>query len=439
MRNEFETLDKLVRDGIITKDAADDIKEKTMSKTLKEQNIIMPTITEHMRKGKMQYTCMIPANMSKDGKRHQITGKTEDECVKKWTAAMYDVIENGKRVEPVTLSELMTEWMSKKKDIKKQTLAGYYSHYENHIKNAPFAKKKIKEIRLQDCKDIIAYLVNYREERKNGVVGLGYNTVRHIKSEISMALDYAVANEYINVNYMSTVRINQGLCDTSRARESRAWSDTELQTLHETAIREWEENKKYRYSAVLMAMTLTGCRAGEFCALEWKDFDAKRKTLNIDKTLSSYRDYDAGTHVQTLSTPKTADSVRRVHLTDEAVFWMKEIKRRQLECGIVSNYVTATRTGSRANQRDLNVRFEIFCRVAGVEYNPTHTCRRTYASVLYDGGVPVSEIAKDLGHKKTPTTMNAYYKPRAEKSIIDKKNSIFVTAVTASGKTQKVL
>ncbi len=124
------------------------------------------------------------------------------------------MIENGASSIPVTLGELMEEWMSKKRDVKKQTIAGYHSHYENHIKNKKFAKLKIKEIKLQDCKDIIADVVNFREKKDGCEVGLGYNTVRHIKSEISMALDYAVANDYIRANYMPTVKINQGLCDS---------------------------------------------------------------------------------------------------------------------------------------------------------------------------------------------------------------------------------
>lgn len=60
---------------------------------------------------------MMPANLSRDGKRHQITGSTEEECKKKWTAAMYNVIENGTSSIPVTLGELMEEWMSKKRDV----------------------------------------------------------------------------------------------------------------------------------------------------------------------------------------------------------------------------------------------------------------------------------------------------------------------------------
>ena len=447
MDDRIMALRKLVETGIMTADIAGPAVMKIQEEKLMENNIIAPKITEHVRKGKVQYTCMIPARMSRDGKRHQISASTEAECLKKWTAEMYDVIENGMRQTPVTISDLMVEWMERKRDVKKQTLAGYHSHYENHIKNAPFAKLKIKKIRLQDCKDIIAYLVNYREEKENGTVGLSYNTIRHIRSELSMAFDYAVANEYITVNYMTTVKINQGLCDTTRTRESKAWTDEELRILHDTAIREWEENKKYRYSAVLMAMVFCGCRAGEFCALTWSDFDARRGTLSINKTLTSYRDYEKKVHVQAMSTPKTADSVRKIKLTDAAIFWLKEIKRRQVECGILTKYVVSSRSGKIANQRDLNVRFQIFCKAAGVEYNPTHACRRSYTSVLLDGGVPVTEVSRDLGHKKVTTTLDSYYKPRTLTSATSQKSNVFsatvsrhgmaagVTAVTAAGWT----
>lgn len=80
--NEFQEIDKLVQDGIIDINAANDMKGKIMKKVLTENNIIMPTITEHTRKGRLQYTCMIPASMSRDGKRHQVTGKTQEECEK---------------------------------------------------------------------------------------------------------------------------------------------------------------------------------------------------------------------------------------------------------------------------------------------------------------------------------------------------------------------
>lgn len=429
MQITVEMLNEMVNAGIMTTEAAGTAIMKIQEEKLMKQNIIAPQITQHERKGKLQFICNIPAKYSRDGKRHQVTATTEEECKKKWLDAVSDAVENGTSTAPVTLSDLMQEWMEKKQDVKKQTLAGYHSHYENHIKNASFGKLKITEIRLQDCKNIIADLINHREKTKDGeVVGLGYNTIRHIRSEISMALDYAISMGYITVNYMTTVKINQGLCDKTRTRESKAWSDAELQTLHRAAVEEWNKNKKYRYSAVLMAMIFTGCRAGEFCSLEWKDFDAKRKTLTVSKTLTSYRDYEAGVHVQGMSTPKTEGSARVIRLTDEAVFWLNEIKRRQVEYGILTPYVVSSKTGKIANQRDLNMRFKIFCKAAGVDYNPTHACRRSYASVLIDGGIPVSEVARDLGHKKITTTMDSYYKPRAGAGITKQKSGIFAAA-----------
>lgn len=428
----FYEIDKLVQDGIIDIDAANDMKGKIMKKVLTEKSIIMPTITEHVRKGKLQYTCMIPASMSRDGKRHQVTGKTKEECEKKWAEMMYDVVENGTHQIPVTLSELMEEWLSTRQDIKPQTLTIYHSHYENHIKNEPFAKLKIKNIKLQDCKDIVSNLTN---KRVNGV-GLGYGTVTRIKCEINMALEYAVAHEYIGTNYMRTVTVNQGLCDTSRKREATAWSDEELQQLINASHREWQNGKKCRLSAAMIAMIFIGCRIGEFCALRWEDFDEENGTLTINKTVTDYKTYGEKNvrHVQAISTTKTAGSTRTIELTDEAIFWLQELKRRQIERGMDTPYMAGARSGRVMARNSVIQRFKFFCNVAGVDYKPSHTARRTYASILYDGGVPVSEIAADLGHKSTTTTLNAYYKRRKGNNNIRKKNNIFatVTAVTAA-------
>lgn len=102
-----------------------------------------------------------------------------------------------------------------------------------------------------------------------------------------------------------------------------------------------------------------------------------------------------------------------------------------MESGILTPFIVSTRNGKIANQRDLNMRFKAFCQAAGVEYNPTHAARRSYASVLIDGGIPVTEVARDLGHKKVTTTMDSYYKPRASAGITGKKSGVFAAAVTS--------
>ena len=93
-------------------------------------------------------------------------------------------------------------------------------------------------------------------------------------------------------------------------------------------------------------------------------------------------------------------------------------------------YIAGARSGRIMSRNSIIQRFKYFCEIAGVDYKPSHTARRTYATMLYDGGVPVSEIAADLGHKSTTTTLNAYYKRRNTNNA-KKKNAIFVEAVTA--------
>ena len=48
--SRFEELDKLVKDGMMDKEAADDIKEKIIKKALEEKNIIMPTMLSRIKK-----------------------------------------------------------------------------------------------------------------------------------------------------------------------------------------------------------------------------------------------------------------------------------------------------------------------------------------------------------------------------------------------------
>ena len=211
-----------------------------------------------------------------------------------------------------------------------------------------------------------------------------------------------------------------------------AWSNEELQQLINASHREWRDGKRCRLSAALIAMVFTGCRIGEFCALKWSDFDEENGTLTINKTVTNYKTYGEQNvhHVQTISTTKTAGSTRTIELTDEAVFWLQELKRRQVERGMDTPYIAGARSGHIMSRNSIIQRFKYFCEIAGVDYKPSHTARRTYATMLYDGGVPVSEIAADLGHRSTTTTLNAYYKRRNTKSA-KKKNKIFVEAVTA--------
>ena len=423
-------LEKLLESGKIDVGVLERAKLEVMEEELIEHNITAPKITKREEANRTRFVCVLPKSQSKDGKRHQITGATYEECKEKWIKAASVCLEyNAKRAEvPETLNELMEEWMSKKKDsIKPQTVSGYHSHYENHIKNSAFGQYKIQDIKLPECEGFINYLTNKRETKNGRQVGLSYDTLRHIKSEVSMALDYAVSHEYIVSNHMDAVKINQGLCCTKRRHQTEAWTDDELRAIEECSTREWKRNRKYRQSAAILILAFTGMRAGELVGATWDDVDFVKGTFTIESTYTSYKDYESGKFITGSSTPKTPDSRRTIELNDSALYWLKEMKRRNEQLGIRSNRIIVSKRGRVTNQRDLNIRFEVFCKAVGIPYKSTHAGRRTYASILLENNIPLPEVSADLGHKKNSTTLDTYYKGRSKRDTMAlKKNQIFL-------------
>lgn len=423
-----DILAMLIRSGKITVEDMEAAEMSEIQEVLMKNDVKTPKITERKRGNNVQYYCVMPAKYSKDGKRHQIICSTREECEKKFQQIAYDSITEKRDIDHMTMAELMEEWMhSKKNGVKPQTVSGYYSHYESYIKNAAFGQILVDRVRLPECQSFIDSLYQYE---------LGYNTIRHIKSEVSMALDYAVAHEYIIRNCMPTVKINQNLCSTRRQHETEAWTDEELQTIARESKARWEAGKKYRYSALMMFLSCSGCRIGEVVAATWDDIDWKNGTFNIEKTFARYHDYESGKFVTESCSPKTPSSRRKLQMTDEALFWLREIKRRQTEIGVNSRYIAANRNGKIANQRDLNLRFKNFCEVIGIKYKPSHAGRRTYASVMAQNGIPLPDIAADLGHKNITTTQNSYNKKRSnnEKMML-RKNQIMMTTLDNTPET----
>lgn len=54
--------------------------------------------------------------------------------------------------------------------------------------------------------------------------------------------------------------------------------------------------------------------------------------------------------------------------------------------------------------------FKAFCNYVGVEYKPSHTCRRSYVTNCLDKGMKLALVSKNVGHKNKSTTLNTYYK-----------------------------
>ena len=179
-----------------------------------------------------------------------------------------------------------------------------------------------------------------------------------------------------------------------------------------------------------MLAIYTGARIGELLGLTWDDVDLKAGTMSIDKTAIRYTDYETGKKIMTTNNTKTVSSRRVIELNDAALFWLNEIKSRNQQEGLTGNLVVQSKGGKMAKLDVINAALKYFCERAGVTVYSSHAARKTFATMMIDGGLPLSVVSKILGHSEISTTQNVYYKPRTNASeTINKENSIIVETV----------
>lgn len=164
-------------------------------------------------------------------------------------------------------------------------------------------------------------------------------------------------------------------------------------------------------AVVFRLLAATGCRRGEVCGLQWRDFDfstepmrvvIRRAVLEIEKQLI----------VQGTKT----HAVRSVGLDEETAEMLREHRARAAEDGLASgtpptpeDFVFRKAPGSSEPLPPdrIGQAWSRYCRELGVKAR-LHDLRHLQASMLLDAGEAVTVVAARLGHRDTSTTLKVY-------------------------------
>ena len=157
------------------------------------------------------------------------------------------------------------------------------------------------------------------------------------------------------------------------------------------------------YKLFFEILYLTGIREGECLALSWNDI--KGNYINVNKTLT--RKKVDGKNM--INSPKTTMSYRKVKINDYLVSRLnayKELCYKYIDFddswyifGCLNPLATTT---SIARKKDY------YCNLAGVKQIKIHDFRHSHVSLLLSRGVPITVIAKRLGHSDIEMTLNTY-------------------------------
>lgn len=151
-----------------------------------------------------------------------------------------------------------------------------------------------------------------------------------------------------------------------------------------------------------------GIRIGELLALEIKDIDFEKNTLNIDKSYQRINKKDV------ITPPKTPKSKRVIDITSQ----LSDILKEYLET--IYNPTPNTRLFPHT-KFFFEHNMKKYTKIAGLKKIRIHDLRHSHASLLIHLGINPLAIARRLGHEKVETTLNTYSHlfPNTNKMIIE--------------------
>lgn len=144
----------------------------------------------------------------------------------------------------------------------------------------------------------------------------------------------------------------------------------------------------------------TGLRRGELCGLMWSDFDEKKGTLSIRRTLHGKE--GGGYYV---GDTKTGTGRRIIKLPPSTVQLLTERKRAAISQWIFPNPIhpeDPVMPNSGYN------RMKKLLAEAGLPRMRFHDLRHTFATISLEHGMDIKTLSAIIGHISSRTTLNIY-------------------------------
>lgn len=192
------------------------------------------------------------------------------------------------------------------------------------------------------------------------------------------------------------------------------------------------------YLEILLGL-FCGLRKGEISGLKFGDFDSKRRTIYIQRQITSNPIVPKGTSkiqsYEVIEKPPKTDNSYRLLRIPEAV--AKEIEKRKTlveankkqygEQYFDHDYISCQENGLPHSTAAMNSALTKLCARNGLPHVTVHGLRHMYATILIEQKVPLIKISALLGHASVNTTFEYYCEVMDEnEQIITFMNNTFV-------------
>lgn len=341
-----------------------------------------------------------------DGVKKSFYGSTEAETRRKYRDYIKNLEKNNKKYSNMTVSEYIQNWLNTFKFgiIKDSSYDRMESIFTVHIKDSGIGKMKMKDVRSEDIQDFL----NDKSET------LSYSSVKKMYELFNPSFKHAFNQEDIGKNPMPCVVMPKQNTMNIKTKKVDMYSECEVGKIMDACMYDVYKNnqRRYRYIPIFLFIINTGIRIGECVSLEWSDIDFTNKLLYINKTTSFIKNRDRyqkkTKKVSVITTTKTENGERVIPLNETALNALREIKIRNDEQKINSNYILCNYQGEPLKVRSVEQTFERICKEINVQYKGIHALRHTFGSMLIRRGIDVKVVSELLGHSNVTLTYNKY-------------------------------
>ena len=291
----------------------------------------------------------------------------------------------------MTLSEWLDRWLDQMVAIlRPSTLEHYRSDMEHYVK--PYlGQKKLTQITASDLRKL------YDDLKKQGRVhprpgqsrGLSTTTVHGIHTTLHHALKSAVDQRLLPHNPADHVEPPK-VAHKSMTILNEEQMDTFLAAVEQDSI--W---KDFFYTELT-----TGLRLGEICGLMWSDFDVRKGTLNINRTLHK----EQGGRLVTGDT-KTYAGTRKIVLPDSTAERLRNRKKCSYSVWIFPNPLRPEAPMNPTTAYHQLKKILAENDLPGLRF---HDLRHTFATHALANGVDAKTLSGILGHTKASFTVDTY-------------------------------
>lgn len=319
---------------------------------------------------------------------HYMSAKTQKALMEKLHRSIdeYDGAELTEQSR-MTLGEWLDIWLEEcaTPAVRPNTLKNYRRYVANNIQ--PYlGDKQICKVTTADVQSLYCKL-----QREGSAEGgpLAGATVRRIHDVLHQALDVAVNRNLIVKNPSNDVTLPKKV-----TTPKTILNNEQLERFME-AIKADEHWHDFFYLEIT-----TGLRRGELCGLMWTDFDGKKGTLTIRRTLHNKE--GGGYYV---GDTKTGAGRRTIKLPPSTVQLLTERKKKSISQWMFPNPIHPE---DPVMPNSGYQRMKKLLAEAGLPNMRFHDLRHTFATHALTSGVDAKTLSGILGHTKTSFTLDTY-------------------------------